>query len=441
MRVCILGAGAVAYGTAACLRQNGHEPIIWSPSGRRVAEFLSGHPLHAAGAISGTFLVGASLSCGDAIGNADAVVIAVPGYAHKHVIDAAAPFIKDGQAIIISSHLSFSSLYLSKVLAERGVRPLIIVWGTTLTTGKQKTLTQINVGKLRQGIEMATLPETAFDRGHELCVKLFGNRFRKRDGLLAIALSNLNPQNHLGIALFNLTRMEHGEEWSQSGNATPTVGRLIEALDTERLDIANFFGLNVKTVREHYAHLYDTAQTNVSAMNQDAFRRGLGASGPKSADSRYILEDVPFGLVPMVALGAITKTSVALHESGVAILSAAYGRDFTRENDILRKRKLKAAWTWMAPLSKVMSVTSSGGDYFGHRRYKSVEPQGPTELHKGVSTAGCSRGMRARNLRGQTRAGARAESQHGVQVAPATEGWAVQRGGKRHDSIVARNVA
>jgi hypothetical protein len=105
------------------------------------------------------------------------------------------------------------------------------------------------------------------------------------------------------------------------------------------------------------------------------------------------------------------------------------------------KRKLKAAWTWMAPLSKVMSVTSSGGDYFGHRRYKSVEPQGPTELHKGVSTAGCSRGMRARNLRGQTRAGARAESQHGVQVAPATEGWAVQRGGKRHDSIVARNVA
>jgi len=81
----------------------------------------------------------------------------------------------------------------------------------------------------------------------------------------------------------------------------------------------------------------------------------------------------------------------------------------------------------MAPLSKVMSVTSSGGDYFGHRRYKSVEPQGPTELHKGVSTAGCSRGMRARNHRGQTRAGARAESQHGVHVAPATEGWAVQR--------------
>src|ERR1700761_3708107 len=95
---------------------------------------------------------------------------------------------------------------------------------------------------------------------------------------------------------------------------------------------------------------------------------------------------------------------------------------------LICKRKLKAAWTWMAPLSKVMSVTSSGGDYFGHRRYKSVEPQGPTELHKGVSTAGCSRGMRARNLRGQTRAGARAEFQHGVQVAPATEGWAVQRG-------------
>lgn len=335
MRVCILGAGAVSYGTAAHLLQNGHEPIIWSPSGTRVTEFLSGKPLIASGAITGTFPARASLSCGEAIEDADAVVVAVPGYAHKHVLDAAALYIRPGQPVIISSHLSFSALYLSKLLAKRSVQTLIVAWGTTLTTGKQPSFAEVKVGKLRQKIEMATLPEAAFEKGHDICVKLFGDRFHKRDGILAIALSNLNPQNHLGVALLNLTRMEHGEEWSQSGNTTPSVGRLIEALDCERLRIADFFGLAVKTVREHYAQLYRTAQANVSDMNQDAFRRGLGASGPKSADTRYILEDVPFGLVPMVALGAITQTSVALHESGIAILSAAYGQDFNTKNDIL----------------------------------------------------------------------------------------------------------
>ena len=53
----------------------------------------------------------------------------------------------------------------------------------------------------------------------------------ERDGLLAIALSNLNPQNHMGIALGNMTRMERGEVWSQGQNVTPKVGRLLEALD------------------------------------------------------------------------------------------------------------------------------------------------------------------------------------------------------------------
>ena len=39
--------------------------------------------------------------------------------------------------------------------------------------------------------------------------------FRPREGLLAISLSNLNPQNHLGIALGNISRMEKGETWYQ----------------------------------------------------------------------------------------------------------------------------------------------------------------------------------------------------------------------------------
>ncbi|SDE51364.1 hypothetical protein SAMN05421548_1633, partial [Paraburkholderia lycopersici] len=36
------------------------------------------------------------------------------------------------------------------------------------------------------------------------------------------------------------------------------------------------------------------------------------------------------------------------------------------DNEAYRKRHLKAAWTGLVPVSKVMPVTSSGGDYFGH---------------------------------------------------------------------------
>lgn len=87
---------------------------------------------------------------------------------------------------------------------------------------------------------------------------------------------------------------------------------------------------------------------------------------------------------------------------------------------IVRKRHFMAAWTELNPVSKVMSVTSSDGDYFGHTEWAIIEPQGQTELHTGVPAASCRRGVRAGYFGGQALAGARTESEYGVQVAPAT---------------------
>lgn len=335
MRVSILGAGAVAYGAAAYLSQAGHDPMLWSPSGKRTAELAAGKPLIATNAIELSFNPRIASSCADAIANADVVMIALPGYGHKFVFDAAAPHIREGQPIIISSHMSFGALYLSKLLAARCIRAPIIVWGTTLTTGRQLSLTAVTVSTVRQRVDLATVPASAAQEGHALCTELFGDRFVIRDGLLAIALSNLNPQNHLGIAMLNLTRMERGEEWDQSEHVTPTVGRLIEALDLERLAIANSFGLSVRTVQEHFSLSFHVPIGGVSDMNQAMYRQGHRGAGPKSIDSRYVLEDVPFGLLPTILLGRLVGIPAALHESGVAIFSAAFGRDFTQDNDLL----------------------------------------------------------------------------------------------------------
>jgi opine dehydrogenase len=335
MRVSILGAGAIAYGAAAYLAQAGHDPMLWSPSGKRTAALAAGEPLIATNAIEGTFTARIASSCADAVQNADAVMVALPGYGHKSVLEAAGAHLREGQPVIISSHTSFGALYLSKLLAARGVRAPIIAWGTTLTTGRQPSLTEVDVATVRQKVDLATVPDNAIDEGHALCVALFGDRFVKRDGLLAIALSNLNPQNHLGIAMLNLTRMERGEEWSQGQNITPTVGRLIEALDEERLAIAKIFGLSVRTVKEHFSLSFHVPMAGVSEMNQEMHRQGRGGLGPATVNSRYVLEDVPFGLLPTILLGRLAGSPATLHESGVAIFSAAYGRDLTRDNDLL----------------------------------------------------------------------------------------------------------
>lgn len=335
MRVTILGAGAIAYGLAAFLADAGHDPLLWSPSGERTRSLASGEPLVSLGAVTATVRVRIAPTCEEAIKDADVVIIAMRANGHRLAMDAAAPFLREGLPVIISSHSSFGALYLSKLLADRGISLPIIVWGTTLLTGRQMGSTEVNITTLRQKLDVATLPSNAKDMGFQLCTHLFGDRFVQRDGLLAIALSNLNPQNHLGIALLNLTRMERAEQWSQGGNVTPMVGRLIEALDAERLAIASHFGISVRTVEEHFSLSFHVPMGTVSEMNQEMDRQGRGGLGPATVDSRYVLEDVPFGLLPTVVLGRISGHPTTLHEAGISILSAAYDRDLSSDNDLL----------------------------------------------------------------------------------------------------------
>ncbi|HEX7386675.1 MAG TPA: NAD/NADP octopine/nopaline dehydrogenase family protein [Castellaniella sp.] len=336
MRVGILGAGAIGFGMAAFLAQGGHEPVLWSPSGRRTATLAQGAALVAQGEVQGDCVVDVAADCAQAVRDAQVVVLALPAYGHKAALEAAAPHLRADQTVIISSHLSLGALYLSRLMADRGAAcPLIVAWGTTLLTASQPGPSEVQVSSVRDRVDATTLPYARLDEGLALCKALFGDRFAARDGLLAIALSNLNPQNHLGIALLNLTRMERAETWVQCQNVTPAVGRIIEALDAERLAIAAALGLRVKTVREHFSQSFHVPQADVSTMNQEMFLHGHRGQGPKTSESRYVLEDVPYGLVPMARLGRMAGCPAHLHEAGIALISAAYGRDFTSANELL----------------------------------------------------------------------------------------------------------
>lgn len=335
MRVAILGAGSIAYGNAALLASLGHEPVIWSPSGKSGKTLAKGEPLVATGSLTGEFLVDTAGSIDEAVGNAEAILFALPANGHRMAMDAAAPHLKTGQSVIISSHTSFSGLYMAKKIAERGLDIPVVVWGTTVTAGRRTGDAKVNIATVRAKVDIATIPVSKAAQGLQLCQALFGDRFVERADALAISLSNLNPQNHLGIALCNFTRMEHGETWGQNENITSSVGRLLEALDAERLAIAEAAGYKVRTIREHFSLSFHVDPAPVGEMAREIASRGNSGNGPSSTDTRYVLEDAPFGLHPTVLLGKLTSRPATLHQAGIAIFSALYARDFAAENDLL----------------------------------------------------------------------------------------------------------
>lgn len=93
---------------------------------------------------------------------------------------------------------------------------------------------------------------------------------------------------------------------------------LIEALDAERLAIARAFGLAVRTIHEHFHLSFDVPMGPPAEMTQALAQRPTDVKGPTTLDSRYVTEDVPFGLVPTIRLAALAGVPVPLSREMLA---------------------------------------------------------------------------------------------------------------------------
>jgi opine dehydrogenase len=357
IKVGILGAGAIAFATATILSKNGHDVMLWSPSGKGTQDFQHVHKeatkLSSKGMMDHCFKPRIAKTSKDVVNENAVLIVALPANGHKLVFDEIAPHLSrtsQKKHIIISSHASLGALYLPQAIEayqRMNIRqdekygcvfPTITAWGTTVATARRVSGTTVDIKSIRKSVDLCTVPEKESLTALTSCEALFpGIDFRSRDGLLAISLSNLNPQNHLGMALGNMSRIEKGEAWFQFDNTTPNIGRFLEDLDLERRAIASVLGLDVKTIYDHFSLSFHVPITSaISDMCQEIHNNGNDVYGPNNAESRYITEDVPYGIAFTVALGRLVNKPALLHESGLMIACSMYGRDFVAENELLK---------------------------------------------------------------------------------------------------------
>ena len=354
MRVGILGAGAVALAHAALAASRGHEVALWSPSGQSLPP-PGGFLLAATGALEGRYSV-QSASLTNTMDGAQAVIISLPAYGHADVMQIAAPHIAEGQPVFVMPSLSLGGLLLAKLLHARGVRAPVVSVGTTVATarrlafnhemlgtpgtaeevpGKTDVVCAVQLLSVRTRLDLAATPASATNAMLTLARALFGDCFVPQTDALAIALSNVNPISHVPLALANLSRIEAAEGWTQYDRMTGSTARMIEALDAERLAVARSFGLTVRSIHEHFHHSFGVPMANLDAQSR-AVHASIGSpAGPTSLASRYLTEDVPFGLAFIAWLGLRNGIAVPVTNGCVALASAALGRDLAAENKLL----------------------------------------------------------------------------------------------------------
>lgn len=94
--------------------------------------------------------------------------------------------------------------------------------------------------------------------------------------------------------------------------------------------------MTVRDVEEHYrisfGFEHGLSLTRMAAMVHEVRK---GPPGPTSTDTRFVTEDVPFGIVCIERLAREAGVPVPLHSAGIDLFCAIYDRDFRSENHLL----------------------------------------------------------------------------------------------------------
>ena len=333
-RIGIVGRGGIGLACAAWLARDGHAVTLWSarPDAPAAAPTLA---LQASGLLDGRWPVAVAADAAALCAAADVLLLALPANAHRRAGEALLPHLRPGQVVIVSSMASLSSLWLHEAARDRGLQLPVASLGSTVLTARRESADRVRVLTRRGALGLSVLPLDQHDTLRDLCRTLFGNVFTPQPDALSTALSNVNPVTHGPLALFNWTRIERGEAWPQYLHLTPQVAAVIERLDAERLALAVAFGLQLPGLAQHFARSFGTRATRLADIAAELHAARGGPPGPTDAHTRFLHEDMPYGLVFQLALARLAGVPMPATQTVVDAASLLCGCDFHAGNDLI----------------------------------------------------------------------------------------------------------
>jgi opine dehydrogenase len=342
MKLAVLGAGAIGPAAAVLAISRGHQAVLWSPSGAGIAG-MDG-TIEAEGLIEGRFALPATTSLDDAFRGADAALLAVPAYAFASVLPRIAEALPAGLPLLIAPAASLAPVVLDALVAARGApaqRAPIGAMATTPGGARRLAPGRVRVAMLRQAVEMAAVPAPAAPEMAALATALFGCAAPVSADALQVSLLNLNPIAHAVLALTNVTRMEHGEDWPQYAMMTPFACNLMLAMEKERAALAAAYGHVLEGIDTFLHRANGVPIAPLHEMTARIAQARPNVLGPKTTESRYVTEDVPFGLSYYLAIAAPKGVPMPVTEGVVRTLEALWSREL-RANPMLEALDLAA---------------------------------------------------------------------------------------------------
>ena len=265
-----------------------------------------------------------------AIENVSLINIVLPAKGHDLFFNEMIPHLKNAQTVVVWAG-DFGSLRLYKILKEKALKTHITIYeANTLPYGTRLVApARVDLLLLTPRILISALP--AKDTSKDLDeLKILYPCLVPWKNVLATAFNNPNPIIHPPGSLLNTGRIQYskGNFNMYREGITEAVARVILAVFNEVAALAKALGAEMLQYEDR--DFWTTASIMGVAFQAPFDTLGVLASieGPHTIYDRYITEDLPFGLVPMVELGRKLGVSTPLMEAIVNIGSVVCHENF-----------------------------------------------------------------------------------------------------------------
>lgn len=335
----IIGAGNGGQSFAGHLTLLGYPVSLFDVEKEKIDGLLKAGSIKVTGAVKGEAVI--PLITGDigkAVCGADVIMVVIPTLYQRSIAIAMAPFLENDQIVILNPGATGGALEVRAAIREAGSTANIIIaeTDTLLYACRSPKAGESIIYGIKDKVELAALPATAAHKVVKVLNAPFP-QFKAVESVLVTSLSNANAMVHPAPTLLNAGRIESKSPFDYyTDGVTPSLAKVVEKLDAERMGIAKALGVKVPTIRDFYTSCYGVSGDNLYEQIQKV-KAYEGIKGPTTLNTRYLFEDIPTGLVPLSLLGGAfgvpTPTMNAVIELGNTLLS----KNFREEGRSLEK--------------------------------------------------------------------------------------------------------
>ncbi|MBN1483904.1 MAG: NAD/NADP octopine/nopaline dehydrogenase family protein [Chloroflexia bacterium] len=269
---------------------------------------------------------------GEALEGVDVVMVVIPANGHRDVARWCAPHLRDKQVVVLNPGRTGGALEFRHVLAQESCTADVAVAEaqTFLFASRSMGPADAKIFRVKNSVPLAALPATRTQEVLEVLQPAY-SQFIPAPNVLHTSMDNIGAIFHPALTLLNAGRIEstHGDYQFYTEGVTPSVARVLENLDRERVTVAAALGIRAITVLEWLESAYSSTGSNLyeAIQNNPGY---VGIQAPRTLNHRYVFEDVPMSLVPLVYLGEYLGVATVSMESMIHLASVIHGTDYRR---------------------------------------------------------------------------------------------------------------